>query len=325
MNSEHMLFSPRHLGEPRRYSDPRREVEQPGSDVKFPPVENGIDYLLSVIDLLAKEDDTKTSARELKYSVLHLQAAAEVLLKARLLQVDWKLVPTNLRKQVTREQLDAGIVYTCGAVEAAERLRSPNVGINIGQEAVDALSGLVKVRNRLQHYGLTDTAPAIEAKAAPVLHFLIRFLDEHLLPALTSDERKRVQDDMARIRSGLRHIRAFVAKRMEWVRSELADRQDRTLECPHCRQLAMLVEGRGTTCYFCSLKSQSGQAARDYVFYVLHRWWGMDEEDPVKRCPACGFEDLVPNATTAAAPETPIAFCFRCAAERVEAEEDQNA
>ncbi|MFD4588935.1 hypothetical protein [Streptomyces sp. NPDC058434] len=312
MNSDRMLFPPGRLGEPRRYSDPRREVEQPGSDVKFPPVENGIDYLLSVIDLLAKEDDTKISARELKYSVLHLQAAAEVLLKARLLQVDWKLVPSRLNRQVTREQLDAGTVPTCGAVEAADRLGSPHIGIDIGQEAKDALTDLKDVRNRLQHYGLTDTAPAIEAKAARVLHFLIRFLHEQLLPAVTTDERERIHDDMERIRAGLTHIQALVMKRMEWVRKELADRRDRTLNCPHCRQLALLVEGGWTTCYFCSLKSQSGQAAHDYVFYVLGRWWGMDEEDPVKRCPECGFEDLVSNVTTAAAPETPIPFCFHC-------------
>ncbi|WP_186784533.1 hypothetical protein [Streptomyces sp. CBG33] len=49
--------------------------------VDFPPVRNGIDYLTSVVEHLSR---TRPDPRDLKYAVLHLHAATEVLLKARL-------------------------------------------------------------------------------------------------------------------------------------------------------------------------------------------------------------------------------------------------
>jgi hypothetical protein len=52
--------------------------------VDFPPVTNGMDYLCSVVEHLTGNPQP----RDLKYAVLHLQAAAEVLLKARLARED---------------------------------------------------------------------------------------------------------------------------------------------------------------------------------------------------------------------------------------------
>jgi hypothetical protein len=56
--------------------------------ILFPPLLNGLDYLKSVIEHLRDKPDQ----RNLKYAVLHLQAAVEVLLKARLIREHWSLV-----------------------------------------------------------------------------------------------------------------------------------------------------------------------------------------------------------------------------------------
>lgn len=50
------------------------------STLKFQPVVNGVDFLDSAINGLLNSDDP----RNLKYAVLHLQAAAEILVKVRL-------------------------------------------------------------------------------------------------------------------------------------------------------------------------------------------------------------------------------------------------
>ena len=55
----------------------------PPLQLDFPPIRNGVDYLVSVVNSL--HGDSEVGPREVKYAVLHLQAAAEVLLKARLL------------------------------------------------------------------------------------------------------------------------------------------------------------------------------------------------------------------------------------------------
>ncbi|WP_369221826.1 hypothetical protein AB5J52_09050 [Streptomyces sp. R39] len=54
----------------------------------FPPVPNGIDYLSEVVTRLARPD-AEVSPRDLKYAVLHLQAATEVPVKARLHMEHW--------------------------------------------------------------------------------------------------------------------------------------------------------------------------------------------------------------------------------------------
>ncbi|MFK4272541.1 hypothetical protein [Streptomyces milbemycinicus] len=56
----------------------------------FPPVRNGIDYLASVVEHF-DENEWAVEPCDLKCAVLHLQAAAEVLLKARLLREHWSL------------------------------------------------------------------------------------------------------------------------------------------------------------------------------------------------------------------------------------------
>jgi hypothetical protein len=51
----------------------------PLKKINFPPIQNGFDYLMSTVEHLRE----RPTARDLKYAVLHLQAAVEVLLKVR--------------------------------------------------------------------------------------------------------------------------------------------------------------------------------------------------------------------------------------------------
>lgn len=60
-------------------------------DVDFRPVRNGMDYLLSTVTHLTGGQQPPGD-RDLKYAVLHLHAATEVLLKARLVREHWSLV-----------------------------------------------------------------------------------------------------------------------------------------------------------------------------------------------------------------------------------------
>lgn len=144
----------------------------------FPPVRNGVDYLVSVVDHLTAEGDR--DPRDLKYAVLHLQAAAEVLLKARLVREHWSLVFTDPGK-ATRETFETSTLTSCGVPATAERLRNI-AGVDVTTADDKALKDLAHDRNALQHFGLTRDAAAVEARAGRVLDFLVRFLDDVLLP-----------------------------------------------------------------------------------------------------------------------------------------------
>ncbi|MGW3647057.1 hypothetical protein [Streptomyces sp. NPDC000878] len=293
----------------------------------FPPVENGLDYLLSVVESLAREQHEVTP-RHLKYAVLHLQAATEVLLKYRLYLEHWTLVLQNLdvsrankSKKMTRELFDRGDFVSCTPEETVERLRSV-LGLTISDQEQKQILDLAKSRNALQHYGLTDADGTIEARTAEVLDFLVRFLDESLLPKLEPADRDQVTEDVEHIRSGLTKIRSYVQRRMERLKDQLDPHKERNLQCPDCRQWALLA-GEPTSCLFCPATTDSQLTAWNYATYVLRLPWrsppptndvfSQPATPPVDPCPDCGTDTLVRGAVTAAAPDRPTNFCFNCA------------
>ncbi|MEU0030642.1 hypothetical protein [Streptomyces sp. NPDC006335] len=297
--------------------DPRREVEHPGSEVSFPPVPNGLDYLVSVVEHLESGDE-RVSARDLKYAVLHLAAGAEVLLKARLQLEHWTLVFKD-PGQAKRSELEDGTLKSCTPEETVQRLKDI-AGAPITDKDTSAVLKLAKHRNALQHYGLIGPAAnarAVESQAAEVLDFLIRFLDEELLPTLPAPEAKSSEADMEHIRGGLSRIQGFVKKRMQRIRADLESLRDRTVQCPDCDQWALVPEPARdrVTCRFCGTSQPTHDGATMYAVFVL----GRDPGAPdlfgimaVESCPDCQEESLVVGAKTAAAPDEQVFFCFSC-------------
>jgi hypothetical protein len=282
-------------------------------DVSFPPVPNGVDYLVSVVELLSREKGDP-SARDLKYAVLHLQAASEVLLKARLQIEHWTLVVKDAAKTKKHKHQDGDFESPTHA-EAVRRLVDV-VGIDISEEDRKALLGLAKTRNSLQHWGLTESAPAVEARAAAVLDFLIRFLDDHLLTELAADQLADIDDDMLRVREGLTGIKAYVKSRMSRLRGELKEVAERTVQCPDCTQFALVVDGVENKCHICPRLWDFDELAQSYASEVLSfSWHDLTEgaSDPTVECPDCGTETLILGALTAAQPDRYVNLCFNCA------------
>ncbi|MGY5036625.1 hypothetical protein ACWC9U_38840 [Streptomyces sp. 900116325] len=99
----------------------------------------------------------------------------------------------------------------------------------------DAVAKLVKQRNRLQHFGFTGNASEVENLAGEVLDFLIRFIDDHLLPYLKDTQQKAEAESMLlNVRAGLTSIDSLVKERMNRLGGELKEQgvENRTVECP---------------------------------------------------------------------------------------------
>jgi hypothetical protein len=281
--------------------------------VNFPPIRNGIDYLVSVVELLQRRKQASPGERSLKYAVLHLQAAVEVLLKARLQMKDWTLIVVDAAK-TDESRFRQGNFASINRHETLRRLDAV-LGIKIEQKDKDALEVLGRLRNSLQHWGLTATKYAVETGAADVLDFLIRFLDEELLQQLSPDERRHIDNDMNVVRKGLANIREFVRIRMDRLRGELADRLHHVVQCPDCRQFALVIAASAGSCRFCTRGwDDPEELLRGYVANILGfgtRDSGRMGEEPVEACLACGAETLV-VVVTAAGPELTY-LCFTCA------------
>ncbi len=278
------------------------------AELDFPPVPNGIDYLVSVVNHL--QPDTGGTPRDIKYAVLHLQAAAEVLLKARLAREHWSLVFKDPGKAASTKYDDASF-DSCTTAAAVERLRNI-AGIDITKKEADALDDLARDRNRLQHYGLTHNAKAVEARAATVLDFLVRFLDETLLPELTDGEGEAVEGEMADVRKGLSAIQSFVTQRMNRLRgNELKGKKHRTIRCPDCQQLALLTTAGMGWCHFCGTTSWSSAD-------LAHAFQSEPQDSPLAGCPDCHAPTLTDSAEFADAKVT--LYCPTCASRLIPSE-----
>ncbi|MEV5255254.1 hypothetical protein AB0K98_26220 [Streptomyces werraensis] len=287
----------------RRYVPPGRSFGPQQLD--FPPVRNGIDYLASVVEHL-DEAVSDVSARDLKYAVLHLQAAAEVLLKARLLREHWSLVFKDPGR-ASRESYEKADFESCGTSAALERLRDI-AGIRFDGKEIQALSALAADRNALQHYGLTHNAAAVEARAGRVLDFLMRFLDKELLPLLSGSEREVATRDMAPVVEGVKNISSYVQRRSNRLRGELKGMEKSTIQCPECEQMTLVVAPGGGLCHFCGESWPSGyELANDYWLNNSATWG--------RPCPQCDDRTLTEGVIFADRAEADDAlYCFTCTA-----------
>ncbi|MFJ8982442.1 hypothetical protein [Streptomyces sp. NPDC102282] len=283
---------------PTRAPKSTRRRSGPPPVIDFPPVPNGIDYLRSVVEHL--NPATGGSPRDIKYAVLHLQAAAEVLLKARLSREHWSLVFADPRTATSAEHANASFT-SCTTKAAVERLRNI-AGISISDKEREALEDLAADRNKLQHYGLTFNAKVIEARAATALDFLVRFIDEHLEPELAKNGPLYLEMEV--VRRGLKDIQSFVTKRMNRLRgNDLKDAEVRTLRCPDCQLMAMLAEPGLCRCCFCD---------KDWPAFDLADLLRTDEDpEPLYECPECHQQTLTDDAEFADG--KPTLFCTTCA------------
>ncbi|WP_052385522.1 hypothetical protein [Streptomyces sp. NRRL F-2890] len=289
------------------------EGEARKRQIHYPPVPNGIDYLRDVIDRLARESG-EPSERDLKYAVLHLQAAAEVLLKARLREEHWSLVISKAEK-TNLKKFEKGEFESATNAETVRRLVEV-VGLDISAGDKKTLLDLATTRNQLQHWGITEEANAVLTRAADVLDFLIRFLDQYLLPHLDADDEEAVADDLEEIRTGLVRIESYVTSRMERLNeNDLKGHEARTVRCPDCQQVALIVDGAANKCSFCPrdwMDPLELASAYDNAFSYSPAP-GDPYEDTLVDCPDCDTLTLALEAETVASNGSHIPLCFNCA------------
>ncbi|GAA2236252.1 serine/arginine repetitive matrix protein 1 [Streptomyces indiaensis] len=281
-------------------------------ELDFPLVRNGLDYLTSVVEHL-DENQSKVTARDVKYAVLHLQAAVEVLLKARLMAEHWSLVFSK-PEDATRKALDEATLSSVTTDQAITRLRNI-AAVPITDKEEKALTGLGKHRNKLQHFGLTAPARAVEAKAGEVLDFLIRFVDEELLIRLGPKERKEAERTLRGLRGGLANINTFMKERTNRIRGEVKKEgaENRTIQCPDCDQMALVLgeaansDGELTvSCRFCASPWEPEE------LLSFHRTEGQEEPSELNTCPQCGEWMLGWRVRILSELVGEAPFCFAC-------------
>ncbi|MER6520247.1 hypothetical protein ABT246_25750 [Streptomyces sp. NPDC001553] len=303
---------------------PARRRREPVK-IAFGPVENGLDYLISVTKHLKGDP----SPRDLKYAILHLAAAAEVLLKARLQGEHWSLV-FEKPETATRESFDNADFRSCGSIEALDRLqRLAQLDVGKKGSTKNDLQNLIKWRNALQHYGLTTYtegkeskarktlyAPAVEKLAANLLDFLLTFVRDELRQSKPPGSRQhlRLDEEMREVSRGLSDIKMYLTVRWSGLRAELEPLKDSTVQCPTCLEFALLCNGTAE-CRFCGMSEETGERVADEYVDLVQEYISLsDPRRVIHPCPECEEFSLVADVEFASERRAEY-FCFTCGIE----------
>jgi len=232
----------------------------------FQPIANGMDFLRSAIEQL-RDDDNPSN---LKYSVLHLQAAVEVLLKTRLVREHWALVfaDPSLANAVSFRSGDFGSVTV---EETLKRLKGV-ASIEIGKDGRERLKRLVKIRNRLQHFGTVLNRYEVISVAAGALDTLLAFVVEHVVPGARHEERTELEAVQNLLSESLNEIDALGKARRQRLKGELSSFAGEVTTCPRCTEVALRLNQGSIRCYYCEhnwRSTDASQMAEEYASEVL--------------------------------------------------------
>ncbi|MFE3121866.1 hypothetical protein ACFXHD_00405 [Streptomyces hydrogenans] len=307
------------LARPDAIGMPTVSLQVEVKDFHFPALPNGLDFLSSAVELLARP--AGPLPRDLKYAVLHLRTAVEILLKARLEMHNPADVWTK-RSEYDAARHKAGAFDSCSAEKAIGRLNAL-----AGDKALvlrttlsledPALAALKELRNRLTHFGWSDTAEAVRARTLPVLTLLLNFLRLDVLPYVEdAGEAWTAEREMEQIRGQLQHLTDYVVQRKAEIADQLHGHEDVTVACRSCGQYAVVLSDGAAdlTCHFCGKGYGTGmEAAWEYIGEDRHTTIKDGGED-LASCSTCG-EAAIVGAPTTASPDSLSYICFGCGAD----------
>ncbi|OZC55562.1 hypothetical protein CH267_13430 [Rhodococcus sp. 06-621-2] len=275
--------------------------QQQIDDVEYGLVENAMAFLRRSVLGMNDADGRSDVTDDTSFAIVDLAVAIEVLLKARLLRHDWKLVCTKRNKlaenQLSQTVLD-GTAKTIGPSTAIDLLKT-EVGLDLACNGHSvSVTQVGELRNRAVHFALTQGVLPIAVKASygDGLHFVLWFLNGEF-------RGNHVTDDL--VVETIEELTEVVGQIDELVRARIADIEDDLIsadvcmECPRCQQQTLtLTEGNQVQCAFCLWKpADPDLAAEEYVETVLgtsaYQTGTQGGVWPVSECVGCSAKAMI--------------------------------
>lgn len=217
-------------------------------------IENALDYLL-----LAGEQAQEDSPRLLKHAVANLADGVELILKARLEIIDWKLLFDDPAKAAA-ERLETGSFRSASYHIVLDRLQDHAVEVESSQTR--AFAAVRRVRNQIRHFAVDldhTTAVSLVTQAyAAVLDFIAQHFED-----VPEGEPAHV---LAKLRRLLGELDEFVKARFAQVQPQL-DKQNYSyhVQCHHCLQDTLYPEDGEVSCAFCGYRGSADDAVGAWV------------------------------------------------------------
>lgn len=251
-------------------------------NIHIPMLDNGLDFILKSLETIDKEDEN------LKYSVIHLHAGIQLLLKELLYQEHWSLIFQKI-DTADKKKLKSGDFVSVNHSDLIDRLQKI-VGIKMDKDFLVKLDWLRKERNIAEHYQFVVTADVLKSNISKLLTQLIPFIMTHLVETkLISSDDTRLKE----IKDYLNRFEIYVKEKLKQIEDTI-NGLDLVLECPeYTQQSVEFIDGASAYCHFCAENIKD--FGDKYIDKIMKRAWRIHDggPDPVHECPECEMEMMI--------------------------------
>ncbi len=258
--------------------------------IKLDLLENGLDFIDSSLNPILEPKNQ----HELKYSILHLSAGIELVLKEILKNKHWSFIFEDINK-ANYEKLKSGDFISVSFDTIILRLR--NIAeVDISEKSESLIRNIRKRRNKIEHFILEENEEAIKSTVSKVLHVIFEIIDDYIDFEEYSRKTKDIYDEIkVKCLNFDRYSRLKYAK-IKDVIEILKNNRIRVITCPECFQKAFPLN-EDYTCLFCGYTDTSENVLDLYVEKVMNICIMADimdgGESPICECPECGQETLI--------------------------------
>lgn len=256
-------------------------------EIKLDLINNALDFIDSSLDPILNDDLEK-----LKYSILHLSAGIELLLKEKLREEHWSLIFEDISK-ANLSSFESGDFISVNFNTSVSRLENISE-VQIQAKDLIYLRDLKKRRNRIEHFKLNENSNAIKSLTAKLLLFILEFLTNNFKVAdFNSDTKSQIE----KIREKANKFNEHTKLRYFKIMSELKEYDTSNfLPCPSCYQRTLQVDD-SIKCNFCGYHEDPEKVAEDFLEQILriskYREISTGGEFPLFYCSECGTHSLV--------------------------------
>ncbi len=276
--------------------------------LKIDPLENALDFTLSALNYLSKSNDISG----LKYGILHLSSGIELFLKEALKKEHWSFLFEDINKANLKEY-ETGDFQSVRYETCLKRLEGI-CNISLDENDKKILKKYREKRNKLEHFGISESKEALIASTAKVLSILIEFINKHLEP----DKFNLEEDELNhQIKLKLKDFQEFEVERLNQIESILKKlNEDNTIiECPICYQESLILQ-LNPKCLFCYYSDESETMAYEWIESILGIYEYTELKDggvfPLHYCPECVTRTLVYIGPSGGQFEHEQYICFNC-------------
>lgn len=260
--------------------------------IKMELFENGLDF----IDTSLKPILCNNNPHELKYSILHLSAGIELVLKEIIRNEHWAFIFEDINK-ANYDRLTIGDFQSVNFETLIKRLTSISPK-KIPNYAIDEIRQLRKIRNKMEHFAFEVSPEALRSHVSKVLCEVLDLIRQNIYLTHYNDN---INIIFTRIKAKSFDFEEYVKLKTDKIKDEIKTLESnnvKIIKCPNCLQAA-LPFNKDLKCLFCDHQGNTKELAYHYSYCVLNEEFNDDDA-----CPKCYQHTIAINGENA--------ICFNC-------------